>query len=99
MDRLVSQAQSGIESAGAQASRAPRTIRASPPRSAPTGANFASGDAMAPTVLDQPPTEISTAVAARHATAATAMAALPSAWLRGTPRASTPKGTATAAPR
>lgn len=41
--------QAGIESTGPQAIRAPRTISAKPPLSAPMGANLASGDA----VMDQ----------------------------------------------
>lgn len=45
--------QVGIESRGPQAIRAPRTIRATPPLSAPMGANLASGDAvMGQTVAD-----------------------------------------------
>lgn len=46
---VPSEIQVGIESMGPQAIRAPRTIRARPPLSAPTGANLASGDA----VMDQ----------------------------------------------
>lgn len=46
---VPSDIQVGIESTGPQTIRAPRTIRAKPPRSAPMGANLAPGDA----VMDQ----------------------------------------------
>ena len=50
---VPSPTQLGIESTGPQAIRAPRTTRASPPRSAPIGACLASGDAvMVQTVAD-----------------------------------------------
>ena len=52
MHSVPSHAHSGMESTGPHAIKAPRTNRASPPRNAPIGANFASRDAMSPTVAD-----------------------------------------------
>ena len=46
MNSAPSHTHLGTDSKGPQASRAPSAIRARPPRSAPTGANLASGDAV-----------------------------------------------------